>query len=88
VVAHWSMGPSLVLFCLLMRSRIVGYLDRNWNFFARTPIRQEEPSMTSDLLMAAMVLNQLWTATRGEQRNINRWATWARLRRQRKEEKP
>jgi hypothetical protein len=32
--------------------------------------------------------DQLWGATRGEQRRINRWLVWARLRRQRKEEKP
>ena len=31
--------------------------------------------------------DQLWAQTRGEQRRINRWAVWARLRRQRKEEK-
>jgi hypothetical protein len=30
--------------------------------------------------------DQLWTATRGEQRRLNRWLAWARLRRQRKEE--
>ena len=30
--------------------------------------------------------DQLWSATRGEQRRINRWLVWARLRAQRKEE--
>ncbi len=30
--------------------------------------------------------DQLWAATRGEQRRINRWLAWARLRKQRKEE--
>jgi hypothetical protein len=29
--------------------------------------------------------DQLWSATRGEQRRIDRWVVWARLRRQRKE---
>jgi hypothetical protein len=36
---------------------------------------------------ALYLQDQLWTATRGEQRRINRWLVWARLRRQRKEEK-
>jgi hypothetical protein len=31
--------------------------------------------------------DQLWTETRGEQRRINRWIVWGRLRAQRKEEK-
>ena len=30
--------------------------------------------------------DQLWNATRGEQRRINSWRTWARLRRERKEQ--
>jgi hypothetical protein len=30
--------------------------------------------------------DQVWSATRGEQRRINRWLQWARLRKQRKEE--
>jgi hypothetical protein len=30
--------------------------------------------------------DQLWSQTRGEERRINRWAVWGRLRRQRKEE--
>jgi hypothetical protein len=30
--------------------------------------------------------DQLWTQTRGEERRINRWVVWGRLRRQRKEE--
>jgi hypothetical protein len=30
--------------------------------------------------------DELWTATRGEQRRIWRWLTWARLRQQRKKE--
>jgi hypothetical protein len=37
---------------------------------------------------ALYLQDQLWTATRGEQRRINRWLTWARLGRQQKEETP
>ena len=36
---------------------------------------------------ALFLQDQLWAATRGEQRRMNRWLVWARLRRQRKEER-
>jgi hypothetical protein len=32
--------------------------------------------------------DQLWNATRGEQRRVNSWLTWARLRQQKKEKAP
>jgi hypothetical protein len=48
-------------------------------FLGRVQASQEESLL--------FLQDQLWKETRGEQRRINRWITWARLRRQEKEER-